>query len=135
MNKLQISYIKENEVASNKFMSILKGVGYDVIFSNEEIDENRVGLLIFYKGASKEKMLKEIKWLAKQNERSSIRYLRLFPIFLFDKEEDIEKDIDSYVDAFDDFISGEFKPYGFVLSKPNKYIVEFNKILEESYSE
>ena len=61
MNKLQISYIKENEVASNKFMSILKGVGYDVIFSNEEIDENRVGLLIFYKGASKETMLKEKK--------------------------------------------------------------------------
>lgn len=135
MNKLQISYIKENEAVSNRFISILKDNGYDVIFSNEEIDENRVALLIFYKGVSKEKMLSQIKWLAKQNERSSIKYLRLFPIFLFDKEEDIEKDIDSYVDAFDDFISGEFKPYGFVLTKPDKYIVEFNKILEESYSE
>ncbi len=135
MNKLEISYIKENEVAGNKFMSILKEHGYDVIFSNEEIKEDRVALLIFYKGISKEKMLDQINWLAKQNERSSIRYLRLFPIFLFDKETDIEKDIDSYVDAFDDFISGEFKPYGFVLNEPNKYIVEFNKILEESYSE
>lgn len=135
MNKLQISYIKVNEVASNRFISILKENRYDVIFSNEGIDENRVALLIFYKGVSKDKMLEEIKWLANQNERTSIKYLRLFPIFLFDKEEDIEKDIDSYVDAFDDFISGEFKPYGFVLDKPNKYIVEFNKILEESYSE
>lgn len=135
MNKLQISYIEENEVTSNRFISILKENGYDIVFSNEEVNEDRVALLIFYKGISKDKMLKEIKWLAKQNERSSIKYLRLFPTFLFDKEEDIEKDIDSYVDAFDDFISGEFKPYGFVLSKPNKYIVEFNKILEESYSE
>ncbi len=135
MNKLQISYIKESEIASNRFISILKENGYDVVFSNEKIDENRVALLIFYKGVSKDKMLEEIKWLANQNERSSIKYLRLFPIFLFDKEEDIEKDIDNYVDAFDDFISGEFKPYGFALDKPNKYIVEFNKILEESYSE
>ena len=135
MNKLQISYIKESEIEANRFMSILKENGYNVIFSNENIDESRVALLIFYKGISKEKMLEEISWLENQNERSSIKYLRLFPIFLFDKESDIEKDIDSYVDAFDDFISGEFKPYGFVLDEPNKYIIEFNKILEESYSE
>lgn len=135
MKDLQISFIKENEKQAGAFAAILKENGYKVKIANNEVDESFPVMLIFYKGASREKMLKDITWLKSQNERSSIKYLRLFPIFLFDKEFDIEKDIDSYVDVYEDFISGEFKPYGFVLTEPNKYIGEFSKILEESYSE
>lgn len=135
MKDLQISFIKENEKQAEKFASILKTHGYKIRIANDEVGESSPVMLIFYKGASREKMLKEISWLRSQNERSSIKYLRLFPIFLFDKESDIEKDIDSYVDVYEDFISGEFKPYGFVLDEPSKYIVEFDRVLNESYSE
>ena len=135
MKDLQISFIRENEKKANEFASILESQGYKIKTANNEVSESSPVMLIFYKGASKERMLKDISWLRSQNERSSIKYLRLFPIFLFDKESDIEKDIDSYVDVYEDFISGEFKPYGFVLDEPSKYIAEFNRVLNESYSE
>ena len=132
--KLQIAYINKNEIKANEFKSILEKNGYEVNISNKNINENEVCLLLFYKGITLEDIFNDIPWLKSQNEKSTIPYLRLFPIFLFDDKEEMEIDIEEYLPILESLVSGEFKPYGFILNDKNS-IKEFNRILEESYSE
>lgn len=132
--KLQIAYINKNKEKANEFKSILEQNGYRIEISNKDILENEICLLLFYKGITLKDIFSDIPWLKKQSEKSTIAYLRLFPIFLFDRKEEIELDINEYLPILESLISGEFKPYGFNLKDKNS-IVEFNRILKDSYSE
>ncbi len=132
--KLQIAYINKNEKKVNEFKSILEENGYKITISNKDVLENEICLLLFYKGISLKDIFVDIPWLKKQKEKSTIAYLRLFPIFLFDNKEEMEIDINEYLPILESLISGEFKPYGFNLEDKNS-IVEFNRILKDSYSE
>lgn len=136
MQKIQLLYpsILENRIASLE--AGLSSKGYTLIHNPDDYDEDALGIAVFIQEMDADAYLKEIPLLAKQLDYSSIKYLRILPLIIYDsKQEDIEALFEGPTGEFvDSIFSGEFKPFGWDLSNQDN-LTELVEIIEENYAE
>ncbi len=115
----------------------LRERGYEVYGIEEfDVDPKEIVILLFSANTDKEDLLAAQPWLKQQFDYSSFKGFRLMPLLVYssseqDPEELFEGELGELVEGL---ISGEFKPVGFDLDDPG-CLKEFDRILEESYSE
>ena len=114
----------------------LKNNGYPVVGNPKVFDPEELGIAIFEKNMDVEAYLSEIPVLKEQLNYSSIKHFRVLPLFIYDGSKDdpealFEEETGEFVE---EIFSGEFKPYGWDVSKSNN-IIELIEIIEENYTE
>lgn len=133
MEKLQISYIKEDEKEVLPLLKVLEKKGYSFYIENTSLHEDVI-LFLFTKKTMIEDVFLEIPFLKKENSRSSFHSLKVMPFYLYHSSiEDPEETLSDEECLYMELFSGEFKPFGSDLDSQDP-LFEFERILE-SYSE
>ena len=109
---------------------------YEAIANPKPFLENELGIAMFVQNMDVDSYLNEIDVLREQLGYSSIPHLRLLPLFIFDgSQDDPEELFEGKTGEFvEEIFSGEFKPYGWDISKDNN-IDELVSIIEEQSEE
>ena len=136
MQTIQLLYPSNLRDAIFPLEAGLTSEGYALVHNPIDYDENALGIAIFIPEMDAEAYLKEVPFLAKQLDYSSIKYLRVLPLLIYDsKKVDVESLFDGPTGEFvESIFSGEFKPYGWNLSNDDN-LTELTHIIEENYAE
>ena len=136
MSTIQLYFPRRLTKPAIIIAAFLYDKGYDVVINAPFCKEEQLAICVFEKNMDVDEYLKEIPFLKEQLEYSSMKHLRILPFFLYDgqfddPEELFEGPTGEFVEAI---FSGEFKPYGWDMSRHDN-IDELVKIIEENYSE
>lgn len=136
MNTIQLLYPSCLSSFAMRLAKELEEQHYKVIHNPDVFLEAHLGIAIFEAEMEEEAYLKEMPLLKEQLEYSSIKHLRILPLFVYDgrrldPEECFEGATGEFVESI---FSGEFKPYGYDVSRDNN-IKELLSIIEENYEE
>ena len=136
MQMIQLLYPSALNEAIAPLEAGLSSKGYALIHNPIDYDENVLGIAFFVPEMDVDSYLKEVPLLKAQLDFSSIKYLRILPLLIYDsKQVDVEALFDGPTGKFAESIfSGEFKPYGWDLSNPDN-LTELVEIIEENYAE
>lgn len=134
--KLQFAYTPSDKDVALQVKDKLQSLGYELtLLEDKPVDEEGVILALFTSDTKEEEFLTSLPWLAKQQEYSSIHYLKVMPFFVYhSRKEDPEEAFEGNAgELYDEVFSGEFKPYGWDLDSSTPE-TEFARVLE-NYSE
>ena len=136
MSTIQLFFPRQITKQSLIIAAYLYDKGYDVILNAPFCKEENLSIAVFEKDMDVEKYLSEIRFLKDQLEYSSLKHLRILPCFIYDgtiddPEELFEGPTGEFVEAI---FSGEFKPYGWDMSRHDN-IDELVRIIEENYAQ
>ena len=134
--KLFLAYALKDEAKASSVLTHLSEIGYDIAPIPSFIDpEAGIYLVLFSKDTKEEELLSACPWIKEQFAYSSLRGLRVMPFYVYSSlEEDVEASFEGEVgQLYENVFSGEFKPYGYDVSRSDPEI-EFARVLEE-YSE
>lgn len=133
--KLQIAYSKRDEEIAKEIIQTLS-LNYDLKVTNSHLlDANAVTIILFSSSTKEDELFDELPWLKEQRKRSSVKHLKLMPLFAYhSKAEDPEHEFEKEVgNLYEDIFSTEFKPFGWDFDSKNPE-EEFPSILKQ-YSE
>ena len=131
--RLQVAYPTSEKENAKKVEAALSSLGYEVIEVKEKpLYPEEVILAIFSSKTEEKDFLRDLPWLEKQKEYSSIHYLHVMPFFVYSsKEEDPEKAFEGKAgELYEDVFSGEFKPFGWDFASKDP-AQEFARVLED----
>lgn len=136
MMKLQLLFPQSLVRRADEVASSLKKAGFVVTLNPKDFDENELGLALFIKEMDPESYLEDVPFIKQQLDYSSVKHLRILPFFIYDgKEDDPEELFEGPTGEFvEEIFSGEFKPYGWDISRDDN-IKELVEIIEENYAE
>lgn len=134
--KLQLAYLPSDRSLSEKIALALSESGMEVSLVQEEVDPTTLVVVVLTPNVTSKQLFSSFPWLKGQFALSSYKGFRLMPLIAFDPSEvDIEKAYEgSLGETMEEVFSGEFKPFGWDITK-KEADTEFFRILEESYSE
>ncbi len=134
--QLQLAYLPTDRTLAEQIGLSLSESGFDVTLVNENVDPNLLVVVLLTPLSKSEDLFSCFPWLKSQFELSNFKGFRLMPLLAFDpKKTDIEKAYEGELgETMEKVFSGEFKPFGWDISKKGTD-PEFFRVLEENYSE
>lgn len=134
--QLQLAYLPSDRQLAEKIGLSLSENGLEIALVNKDIDPSKLVVVLLTPSVTAKQLFSSFPWLKGQFELSSFKGFRLMPLLAFDPNfTDIEAAYEGELgETMEEVFSGEFKPFGWDISKKDAD-PEFFRVLEENYSE